>query len=148
MSSHFSFHTLKWRKGLNQKNMPFYLLITALSSLLRGCLSSMAQMPVLGWIWVLLFQRQLLRTVLTNALSYCFFLLPLSRKYYTIHKKARTSDKRGSKPVTAKCSSVPPAVTAGPGSWRLLMSLFAATACTDIDLQVQFRGLFIHNTLR
>lgn len=35
MSSHSSFHTLKWRKGLSQENMPFYLLITALSSLLR-----------------------------------------------------------------------------------------------------------------
>lgn len=73
------------------------------------------------------------------------FSLPLSRKYYTIHKKARTSEKRGSKAVTAKCSSVPLAVAAGPGSWRLLMRWFAATACTDIDLQVQFRCLSVHN---
>lgn len=77
---------------------------------------SMAQMPVLGWIWALLSQKQLLRAVLTNALSWCFFLLPLSRKHYTIHKKARTSEKRGSKPATARDSSVLPAVLAAGDS--------------------------------
>lgn len=145
MRSHSSFHTLKWRKGLSQENMPFYLLIMALSSLPRDCLSNMAQILVLCWTWTLLSEAAPKKN--PNE-SWCFFLLLLSRKYCTIHKKAGTSEKCGSKPVTAKCSSVLPAVTAGPGSWRLLMRLFAATACTDIDLQVQFRCLSMHNALR
>jgi len=45
----------------------------------------------------------------------------------------------------------PPVLTAGavdPGSWGLLIPLLAATACPDIDVQVQFRCFSMHNALR
>lgn len=112
------------------------------------CLSIMAQMPVLCWIWMILPQEQLPRTVLTNALSWCFFLLSLSRKYYTIHKKARTSEKKCVK--ASHCQVLFSPTSNNCRSWQLETpnEIIFSTACTDIDLQVQFRCLSIHNALR